>query len=159
MRCKVSLCITSYLCQHFIRFPQHSAGFQLFNPSWKNNTDRKVSLQEHKMKTMARLEHEHLSFSSPRHFRLLHPHIRKATFLIYTGSCKRKKIAIIYPSPPSLCKSIHTGNCSFSISLSFFIFSVHRLLSSTNASLISSGKVPVNSSSLIKNSAANNGQK
>lgn len=98
MRCEVSLCITSYLCQHFIRFPQHSAGFQLFNPSWKNNTDRKVSLQEHKMKTMARLEPEHLSFSSPTHFRPLHPHIRKATFLIYTGSCKRKKIAI-YPSP------------------------------------------------------------
>lgn len=52
------------------------------------------------MKTMARLEPEHLSFSSPMHFRPLHPHIRKATFLIYTGSCKRKKIAIIYPSPP-----------------------------------------------------------
>ena len=55
---------------------------------------------------------------------------------------------------PPLCKSIHTGKCSFSISLSFFIFSVHRVLSSTNASLISSGKASVNSSSLIKNKAA-----
>ena len=48
---------------------------------------------------------------------------------------------------------IHTGKCSFSASLSFFIFSVHKSLPSTNASLISSGKVSVNSESLIKKSA------